>query len=435
MANNGAIVSNIHNYYLSNYASKETSRYDTHKKSELRSIYNSIVKLNKDSPLYKLDTSNASRNFAIGIKEDARRLHNVLASLGGLSEEQILNQKVASSSNEDVISVSYVGDTSINEDVPSYDIEVKALASEQVNIGAFLPSAKIKLSSDTYSFDVSISDLNYEFQYNIKNSETNQDIQKRLAKLITNADIGIRADVIEDGKGNTALRLKSNTEGLKNDSSSIFIVSDDHTSKKPGTVSYLGLDYLARPASDAELLINEKPRTSSSNHFTIDNLYEVELKGISSDEGETTTIGLKTDVESLTENISSLVKGYNSFVNNITKYKDDFFGSQRLLNEMKGITYRYQSSFDIIGMNLQEDGTISIDKNELKHAALSDYAKEDFSTIKDFANSLVQKSNQISLNPMDYANKVIVTYKNPGKNFATPYITSAYSGMLFNSYC
>ena len=102
---------------------------------------------------------------------------------------------------------------------------------------------------------------------------------------------------------------------------------------------------------------------------------------------------------------------------------------------MKGITYRYQSSFDIIGMNLQEDGTISLDKKELKHASLSDYAKEDFSTIKDFANALVQKSNQISLNPMDYANKVIVTYKNPGKNFATPYITSAYSGMLFNSYC
>ena len=435
MANNGAIVSNIHNYYLSNYAPKETSRYDTHKKSELRSIYNSIVKLNKESPLYKLDTSKASRNFAIGVKEDARMLHNVLASLGGLSEEQILNKKVASSSNEDIISVSYIGNTSIDADAPSYNIEVKSLASEQVNIGAFLPNTKVKLPSDTYSFDISINDLNYEFQYNIKNNETNFDLHKRLAKLITNADIGIRADIIEDGKGNTALRLKSNSEGLKNDSSSIFIVSDDHTSKKSGSVSYLGLDYLARPASDDELLINGKQRTSSSNRFTIDNLYEIELKGISGAEGETTTVGLKTDVESLTENISNLIKGYNSFINNIAEYNDNFFGSQRLLNEMKGITYRYQSSFDIIGMNLQEDGTISLDKKELKHASLSDYAKEDFSTIKDFANALVQKSNQISLNPMDYANKVIVTYKNPGKNFATPYITSAYSGMLFNSYC
>ena len=57
------------------------------------------------------------------------------------------------------------------------------------------------------------------------------------------------------------------------------------------------------------------------------------------------------------------------------------------------------------------------------------------SYVKDFANSLMRKTNQISLNPMQYVNKTIVAYKNPGRNFATPYITSAYSGMMFNSYC
>ena len=57
------------------------------------------------------------------------------------------------------------------------------------------------------------------------------------------------------------------------------------------------------------------------------------------------------------------------------------------------------------------------------------------SYVKDFANSLMRKTSQISLNPMQYVNKTIVAYKNPGRNFATPYITSAYSGMMFNSYC
>lgn len=435
MAGNSAIVSNVHNYYLANYAPKEISRFDTHKKSELRNIYNSIVKLNKESPLYKLDTSKASHHFAIGIKDNARILHNLVASLGGLDEEQILNKKVASSSNEDIVSVSYIGDLSANTVDSSYDIEVISLASEQVNIGTFLPNTKVKLPADTYSFDVNIKDLNYEFQFTIKESETNLDLHDRLAKLITNADIGIRSDVIEDGKGNTALRLRSISEGLRNDNSSIFIVSDDHTSKKSGSVSYFGLDYLARPASNARFMINGTPRTSNSNRFTIDNLYEINLKGISSEDGEIATVGLKTDVESLNENINNLIKGYNSFVNNIAKYTDDFAGSQRLLGEMRGISNKYQSSFDIIGLNIEEDSTISIDKNELKHAALTDYAKEDFSTIKDFANSLIRKSNQITLNPMNYVDKTIVTYKNPGKNFATPYITSAYSGMLFNSYC
>ena len=70
MAYNNAILNNVYNYYMTTYSPKTSTRYDTHKKSELRSIYNSIVKLNKDAPLYKMDTSKASKSFAVGIKED-----------------------------------------------------------------------------------------------------------------------------------------------------------------------------------------------------------------------------------------------------------------------------------------------------------------------------------------------------------------------------
>lgn len=435
MAYNHAVLNNVYNYYMTTYAPKSSSRYDSHKKSELKSVYDSIVKLNKESPLYKLDTSKESKSFAVGIKEDARELRNVIAALGGLDEEQILNKKASYSSNEDVVSVAYIGEQPNQSEVPSYDIEVHSLASGQVNIGNFLPNTKTQLPPDTYSFDISINDLNYEFQYNIREGETNKDIHKRLAKLISNADIGLKADVVDDGKGNTALRIRSIAEGLKDNQTSLFIISDDHTSKTSGSVAYFGLDYLARPACNAEFSVNGEKCTSVSNNVTISKLYQVTLKGVSSAAGEPTTIGLKTDVESLTENIDDLVKGYNSFINNTSEYRDNFFGSRRLLGEMRSIANHYRSEFEILGLNLEEDGTISVDKNELKHAAFSKYAKEDFSAIRDFANSLVRKTDQISLNPMNYVNKTIVAYKNPGKNYPTPYITSAYSGMLFNSYC
>ncbi len=84
MAYNSISLNTVYNYYMTSYAPKSSSRYDTHKKSELRSIYNSIVKLNKESPLYKLDSTKESRSFAVGVKEDARELRNVIASLGGL---------------------------------------------------------------------------------------------------------------------------------------------------------------------------------------------------------------------------------------------------------------------------------------------------------------------------------------------------------------
>ncbi len=435
MAYNAIALNNVYNYYMTTYAPRSSSRYDTHKKSELRNIYNSIVKINKESPLYKLDNSNESKSFAVGIKEDARELRNVIASLGGLDEEKILNKKASYSSNEDIASVVFTGEHPENVAVPSYEIEVRALASNQVNTGSFLPNTKVGLPPDTYSFDVHINDLNYEFQYSIKEGESNRSIQNRLAKLISNADIGLNADVIEDDNGNSALRLRSTSEGLKDGHTSIFLVSDDFTSKREGSVSYFGLDQMTRPAANAEFLLNGKELTSQSNSFSIDNLFEVTLKGLSSSKGDTATIGLKTDVESLTENISDLVRGYNSFIRHTAEYSDNFSGSRRLLGEMRGITARYHSQFDILGLNLQENGTIEIDKGELRHAAFSEYAKEDFSAIRNFANTLVRKMDQVSLNPMDYVNKTIIAYKNPGKNYATPYITSAFSGMLFNSYC
>ena len=36
---------------------------------------------------------------------------------------------------------------------------------------------------------------------------------------------------------------------------------------------------------------------------------------------------------------------------------------------------------------------------------------------------------------MQYVEKTIVAYKNPGHNFPAPYAASAYSGMMFNYYC
>lgn len=46
-----AILDNMYNYYLTTYGKSTVSRYDSHKKSELRSVYNNIVKSIKN-PLF-----------------------------------------------------------------------------------------------------------------------------------------------------------------------------------------------------------------------------------------------------------------------------------------------------------------------------------------------------------------------------------------------
>lgn len=431
-----AALNSVYNHYLTTYAPKSTTRYDTHKKSELRNIYNSMIKLNKESPLYLLDNSKETQSYAIGLKENARTLRNTIASLGGLDSEELLNKKAAYSSNRDLVTASYIGNASEGEEVPSFNMEVLTLASEQINTGHFLPSASVaELPADGYSFDITINDLSYEFQYNIHEGETNRAVQERLARLISNADIGLKANLIEDSNGNSALRLASATTGIKNDQSNIFHVSDNNTSKQKGSVSYLGIDTISNNASNAEFLLNGELRTASSNHFTVDKSFEVQLNRVSNHEGEVAEIGLKTDMDSLAENVSSLIMGYNTFLNTTAGYLDSYPRSNRLVSEMKHISMNYLTDFEKMGVSFEEDGQLSLDKETLRQSALNDEGKNSLSVIRDFADSILRKTNQVSLNPMQYVDKTVVAYKNPGHNFIAPYAPSAYSGMMFNSYC
>lgn len=427
-------VYNVYNFYMTTYAPKSSSPYDSHKKSELRGVYNSIVKMNKESPLYILDTSKDSQRFAISVKENARELRNTIASLGGLDEDELLNKKVAYSSNPNIAKASFIGSAKANDDLPSYDIEVSRLASSQVNTGKFLPNDEVvALAPDTYSFDIGIDGLNYEFQFSIKPTDTNRDVQDRLARLVAN--VGITAQVISGEDNTSYLRMESNSTGLKDDKPYIYRISDHRTSKTSGAVDYFGLDHIAVQPANASYTVNGEERTSTSNRFTLAHTYEIELTGVSSEDGETASIGLKTDVESLTENVNTLVRGFNSFLQAVAEYSDNQPKSNRLFNEMSSVARVYARDLTSVGLNLNLDGTLEVDDATLRQTAMSDNAKDAFSPMKSFTNSVLRKSNQVALDPMNYVNNVIVAYKNPGKNFASPYITSAYSGMMFNSYC
>ena len=209
----GAVMNTVYNNYLTTYTSKPLTKYDSHKKSELRNVYNSIVKLNKDAPWYLPTTSRDTQQYAVDLKENARGLRNTIAQLGGLEKGGLFQKKSAYSTDENVATVSYVGDENAVSDNPSFELEVHSLAASQENLGLFLPNHKISLEADTYSFDIGINDMNYEFQFSVGESETNRDIQERLLRLINNADIGIRASLAES-EGRTSLRLTSDATGL-----------------------------------------------------------------------------------------------------------------------------------------------------------------------------------------------------------------------------
>ena len=88
-----------------------------------------------------------------------------------------------------------------------------------------------------------------------------------------------------------------------------------------------------------------------------------------------------------------------------------------------------------LGFSFESGGQLSLNADRFRNTVLNDENSGALYSIRDFTNSILRKVDEISLNPMEYIDKTLVAYKNPGHNFVSPYVTSNYSGMLFNSYC
>ena len=160
-----ARIDAAYNYFMTTYGNNIGSRYESHKKSELRDTYNKIVKANKEAPLYKINDSEDIGQFAIDIKEHANAMTLSVSNLTSTGEDisSVLEKRIASSSDPNSVDVLYVGDSA--DGAEDFKIEVDALAKPQVNTGNFLLSDGHDFEEGQYSFDLDIRNHSYEFQF------------------------------------------------------------------------------------------------------------------------------------------------------------------------------------------------------------------------------------------------------------------------------
>lgn len=182
-----ATIDSAYQYYLSTYGNSNVSRYDTHKKSQLRDVYNRIVKSNKESPLYKFKDSGDIKKHAIDIKESTRNIQNVIDSLSesGNGIEGVFSKKIAQSSNESIITAEYIG--SDDSEITGFEIQVNQLASSQTNLGNYLTNDRLDIEPGTYNFDLNTNTSSYEFQFSVTSVDTNHSLLRKLSKLVNNA--------------------------------------------------------------------------------------------------------------------------------------------------------------------------------------------------------------------------------------------------------
>lgn len=425
------MISSVYSYYLSQYGNKSNSKYDSHTRTQLKNTYSKVVKINSQTPVYKLDLSTAAQKYAIDLKEHARALENITEDLSDGADGTMTFKKSAVSSNASAVNASYITDFGAASDDESFDINVKQLACSQLNTGNYLQPRSKHIKPGEYSFDLSINDVIYEFQFKVDNSETTNNIQNKIAILINRSNIGLTANIKEDNLGNTAINIESEATGINGTTPVIFSIKSDDASNQP-LIDTLGLDRVTQYPANAIFDVDGDERSSMSNSITINKAYDVKLSKVTE---EPVTISLKADADSIVESLNELVAGYNNLISVTNDENNNHFqGTEKLQNEISSIARSYKKQLADSGLSLNKDGTISADNEVIINADNKDALSHIYESLNSFKNSIKEKAEDIALNPMDYVNNKIIAYKNPLRSFPDPYNLSAYTGMMFNGY-
>lgn len=444
--------------YLSTYGSldhsnsnkrynKRSSRFAMHDSSELQNLYSTIQWKSRFAPLYLTDPTPRSIAYAIHLKESANNLKQTIDSLS--DDDDLFSMKSAYSDNESLASVEYEPDDADGEVPTDFTLEVESFASPQINTSQYLKANQpVSLDPGSYSFDILTNKLHYELQFNVHEGDTNSNLQKKLSRLINNSDIGVSAKVIET-RGLTALEITSDAYGLPVQGERHFTITDENTTYRSGIVDYLGLNKTIKEAANAIYSIDGNEESSYSNTFNVHGAYHITLHPENFAASMTTSdqltaraaamtsakntaatnasakIGLYPDAESLSNNIETFVEGYNRFMNGVINDETEESLTKLLSKDLHKFLDVHSYNLEKYGISINPDATLDYQKSD----EITDAA-----AIKGFGSQILRKLSAISLDPMEYIDRRICAYPNPNATYPNPYMTSIYTGMLYNNY-
>ena len=430
------MINSVYNYYAAQYGHREYSKYDTHSKAQLKSTFGRLQKINSQTPSYKIDFSDAALKYAIDLKENARELSQIADELSDESTDSITYKRSATSSSPQIIDAEYIGDSCV-QDYEPLEVTVSQLACPQTNTGNFLQPNSKPFAAGEYSFDLQMQDLTYQFEFGVNATDTVTDTQQKIARLINQADIGLNAQLLTDGLGNSAISITSDATGIRGISPTIFHIqsqnSSDASDSNTELVSTLGLDRVTQYPANAVYSVNGTTATSVSNEVTIDNNYV--LTFFDTTGKAPVTISMNTDTDAIADSIGELICGYNNLISVTANDANEHFeGNEKLKKDFAGIAKSYNHLLNENGLSVTDNGTIAVDRDAIISAADNGTLGDIFSGLNAFKQAVQKKAEDISLNPMDYVNNKIIAYKNPLRPTNDPYNLSAYTGMIFDGY-
>lgn len=391
------IIKGGEDMYIGNYNSsyynilfKNANSVYSASKSTSANLYSTLF---GDSQSSTGTTNLSALSDVKNLKTGAASLSNALSALTGGSA---FRKNSAVSSDTNAMTVSASGGFAAGKET---SVKIDQIATGQKNEGASLSSSGKAGFDSSNQFSVEVGGKTYQFDIKVAATDTNKDVQQKMADAINKRGIGITASVSTNSDNKTsALSVAAN--GTGEDAKNSFTIKDI----SGNAVAKTGAGNITQNAANARYSVNGEAKTSKTNEVSLGNGITATLKK-ASDKEISVTSGL--DAGGAIGKLQKFADSYNQLYNTAIDASNS--GNSKLFSQLVNNSKLYSGALSRIGIGFDGDGKMTID-TEKASKALKDGSLETFFTKGSgsnfgFANQLSKISSNVSRNTMAYVDK------------------------------
>lgn len=387
--------------------------------SEFSSIYHEIVNISRTAPLYLIYPTDKLQALALQIKDLSLQLSNKLKQYFKTSPDNPLKKLKLVIPPSDCVSVKLLIQPQVSK---TYKIKIKQVAKGQQNRGNYVPKRICPFTAQTYAFSIQSDSETLDFEIQVKNNSTNEEILTQMSSLINRTSPNVEAELIQD---NSNVCLVIEAKAHRRNVPARFTITD---ATPNGLISFYGLNKVTTEPSSSDFTVNDELFHSFGVAFTIDDLFEMTLLKKCPD---MIHIAFEPDSSIISEEIKKLQATLNHLLVLAHNCKKN-----TLELELVNFLTEHRHELAKIGIELDDSNLLFTNQEQLEHSIRDSSLVSFFSEGENFSQELLDQTHDISIDPMKYLPSKVVSYKDHTKiNYPNPYQLSEYSGFLFTNYC
>ncbi|MCL2851492.1 MAG: hypothetical protein FWE20_00440 [Defluviitaleaceae bacterium] len=318
--------------------------------------------------------ANTSSNFQASILNVRNNAENLRTSLNNIlgtgrnTTSPFVNSRPVSANNDRMEITGFDANRLRNANVSNFSVEVVQVAQAQRNEGANLNAAA--LASDTgftvgsHQMTLNVGGRNFDINFNVSATDTNRDVQQRIASAINSRNAGVTASVsLDSAAGTSALVLQSSETGVDRAGQPNFTVSGGNA------LAMTGVGGITQEAQNAAFRVNRgftgALQTSRSNDVSLGFGINAQLR-----ETGTVAVNMTRDETAQINSMRDMVNNFNALMQS-AQDSSTGRGMSRLEQQLTGLVTANSASLSRIGISMNRDGFMQIDQDRMRSAAES----------------------------------------------------------------